>query len=170
MRKPTLKPGDLFVVPLLRGGYAFGYVTWSEPRGWSFANICEGVADDPERVPEDPLAAPKAVVDMVISRNWFVPETAPGRDPWRLLGESVGSNVSPDTRYYRMGSAGLFKLVDLRGEEPVRQVSEAEAMRYPAMKVDFGATPTAIVEVAVKKLDITPLAYAKAWRAEQDAG
>ena len=69
-RRKTLEPGRVFAVPLLRGGYGFGYFTYCEPKSFCLTHIIDYVGETAE-VPEDVQELPLAREDYVVSRTEF---------------------------------------------------------------------------------------------------
>lgn len=165
-----LRLGQVFAVPLLNGGFAFGYVTGFRERSWMVVSIfsCFSETSDP---PADLFERDVAIADMFIGGANF--ELGPSRKKpdfcWRLLDIFIEGDVRPQTRYYLMGiGPGGYKRTDVLGEEPDAPISAEEAASLTRISLGHSAVDTARVEIAVKGLDTDDVEMAEVWLASHD--
>jgi hypothetical protein len=168
MRESDFTPGRIFVVPLLGGGYAFGYLTWSKKGSLRLVNIFDYVSEDPAP-PADLLQKPIAIYDMFVGAEFLLTPKHKAGKRWTLTKDVVPGNITPRNRYYRMGAAPWgFKRVDMLGEEPDLPLSPEEAKQYPSQGQSLPPVPTAQIEIKLKRLDVAPLDFVRSWRSRMD--
>lgn len=148
-------PGAIFCIPLLRGGYAFGYITAHTPRQimWALANIFEPIASKPT-MPPDLEHSPIALADLLITRltTFDLPDET---IRWTWTGTKVSFSPKPVSPFVRMGDMPPMR-IDLTGTETDQPIPRAETSHYPPLRIGGGPGPTATAEVALRKLALTP--------------
>jgi len=143
--------GRVFSIPLLDGGFAFGYATAVFDE-WRFCDILDHVATS-TAPPTDLLKKPIVLEDLVAGTVFYLPrfpqcENAGSRwEPTELM---VPWPVRPKNRYVRMERTR----VDILREEPPMKLSADEAEQYPHLACRFAPYQAAVVEIAVKRLSI----------------
>lgn len=164
MKYPELKVGQVFSIPLLGGGYAFGYVTYfgKMHQGlFNRANIFDYYSDN-NRPDKSILDKPIALYDIAFGEEFVLTPKSSAGGRWEPLELFVEGNVQPHTRYYRMGMPPFR--IDILEEDSKVPLTDEEAEGYDFMFIDFAPFPTAQVEVIVKKLDIDEIELIKQWR------
>jgi hypothetical protein len=155
----NVKPGALFVVPLLGGGHAFGYVT-AVYNGFAFCDVFDHVQDSAD-VPADIEQKPLALKDVQVLGEFTLKPARKAGGPWKVRG-TTSRHVLPHNRYVRMGLPP--RRIDVVREQPDSPLTSAEAEKYPMLASRFPPYTTALVEVTVKRLAMTPEALIAAWR------
>lgn len=159
-KKPRFQPGRVFVVPLLGGGFAFGYAT-AECSASLFCNFFDYVGES-DRPPESVLDRPIVIRDHQVGMEFTIKDPARSGQPWRFTDLTVKGPVKLQNRYVQMGIPP--RRVDVLGEEPDVPLSPEEAKKVPFLGTRFPPYSAALVEVAVKRLSVTPKELATAWR------
>jgi hypothetical protein len=168
MNFSQFKTGRVFVVPLLGGGYSFGVLTFYNRAIGALGNIIDFVGDDPDPPPEI-HEKPVTIHDVWCHTEFFLKPSANAGEPWKFTKILVSSPLRPRNRYYRMGSfPGDYMRRDILGEEPSIPLSPEEALKYPRLSVPFPPFNAAQIEVAVKRLDVTPDEFIKSWRSNRE--
>jgi hypothetical protein len=158
------EPGRVFVVPLLQGGYAFGYLTFFDKGLMGLGNIFDYVGDDP-KPPPDITEKPVLLHDHIIGSEFLLTPKHKAGERWKFLNIYMKGQVAPQNRYYRMGGPPRsFRRIDILKEEPDVPLSPEESTKYPTVSMPFPPTPTAKIEVAVKHLLMSPQDLVKGWR------
>lgn len=163
MKYPELKLGQVFSIPLLEGGYAFGYVTYLGERRRGLlnrANVFDYYSDN-DWADESILDKPIALYDVAFGIEFVLTSKLKVGDRWKPLELFVEGNVQPHTRYYKMGIPP-FK-IDILEEEPDVPLTDEEAKRYSFIFKDSAPAPTAQIEVVVKKLKIDEFELMDRW-------
>ena len=113
---PILEPGQIFAVPLYRGGFAHGYVTRVLANGMSLAHIVAGISTTAD-VPTGLDTMDVAVADIWIDgRNFFEEES----NPWLLCDARCRAPIpQPKHRYFTTGSPGACRRHDKIGRAHV---------------------------------------------------
>jgi hypothetical protein len=165
IRYSEFKPGRVFVVPLLGGGFAFGVHTFLVKRFFSFGNIFDYFVDEP--IPPPDLSEKQIVifdVQGIVGEFTRFPVEDAG-EPWWFTNEYVHGPASKmKNRYFLLGGPPP-KRKDILGIEPTVPIPLEEAKKYPELGKRFPPYTTAEIEVAVKRLDVTPDQLIAAWRA-----
>lgn len=169
-----LQRGQLFVAPLLGGGFAFGCVT--RPHDKKFPLHLVAIYDvwaEREGVPTDLEGRAILLNDLLVGGCFDVDLPVPvgsGMRPvsgtrWRVIPDRVAVTVPHVVqRYYRMGGLPRgYTRFDILGDEGVTPVTPDEAARLPVWEHEWPGVTTAIVEVAVKRLAKTPDEIVEAW-------
>ena len=174
MKIVELQRGQLFVAPLLGGGFAYGCVT--RPHDKKFPSTLVAVYDiwtEAEAVPEN-LESRSIVMNDLLAGACFdteLPVSIGGRmrpvagTRWRVIPGRLASVVPPVAqRYYRMGGPPRsYTRFDILGDEGVTPVTPEEAARLPIWEDEWPGETTARIEVAVKRLATTPDEIVEAW-------
>jgi len=161
-KEPRFQPGRVFVVPLLGGGFAFGYAT--AERGPSlFCNFFDYLSED-DQPPESLLDRPILIRDHQVGAE-FTRGPARSGEPWRFTDLRLKEPVKLQNRYIQMGIPP--RRVDVLGEEPDVPLSPEDAKKVPKLASRFPPYSAALVEVAMKRLDMTPDDLVDAWEAEK---
>jgi len=157
--------GRVFAVPLLMGGYAFGYIT--RPGGsvipQAMAVILEGWSESPEP-PHDLETRAVVMEDLLVGcEDRLTPIMRCGR-PWILTSRVVVQPRRRKRRHWRMGAEtrGFYE-VDIDRPGTRRRLSREEAMTLPPPASHFPGTTVAEIEVPVKKLEEEPRALYDRW-------
>lgn len=160
-----LVPGRVFVAPLLGGGFAFGVVTFFDKGLMILSDIFDVLAAD--AVPPPDLGnSPILIRNLQVGAEFHLTPKHEAGGCWKLTPLILAGTVRPSVRYFRMGrELHLSKRVDVFGEEPTRPLLPEEADAYPRISKPFPPVPVAEIEVAVKRLTVTPRALIAAWRA-----
>ena len=169
MRMPAEKefvPGRVFLVPLLRGGYAIGYVTHRVPRSVTLVTILHLVLDHPSPGAEDLRAGP-LIIDMMSGADFVGPKLHPEL-AWSFTALKMPMPVQVTRRFVKMGLPPKRK--DLLGILPDTPLSAADAEKLPALGTTFPPGNTAQIEVALRRIDAPWVLYAREWAAEQSVG
>jgi hypothetical protein len=174
MKIVELQRGQLFVAPLLGGGFAYGCVT--RPRDKKFPSTLVAIYDtwtETETVPNDLESRAVLLNDLLVGACFDLDlpvATELGMRPvagtrWRVLPGRLAARVPPVVqRYYRMGGPPRgYTRFDILGDEGVTPVTPEEAAKLPIWEHDWPGITTAIVEVAVKRLATTPDEIVEAW-------
>jgi len=164
MNDADFQVGRIFTVPLLGGGYAFGYLTYYRKGKLPLVDIFDHVSDE-STPPRDIASKPVLLRDMFVGAEFILTPKHKAGERWRFTKETMPGPVKPHNRYYRMGSPPRsFKRIDILGEEPDVPLSPEEAQKYPTVGNSFAPAPTAQIEVAAKRLLMSPADLVKAWR------
>jgi hypothetical protein len=147
--------GRIFSVPLIRGGYAFGFVTYYDKATMILADIFDHVADTPN-VPEGVEKMPIALKDYIIGGGEFIKMKGNPGPLWTFSDQWMPAPVAPHNKYFIMGSPPLSKIVDIFDETGDRKATEEEVRRFPRMKFAFAPMSTKVLEKHVRHLDIDP--------------
>lgn len=164
-----VEPGAIFGVPLLRGGFAFGYVTARPPLHPSFAlvNIVEGFT--PGRTPPSDVEARRVVVfDLLITNPTSFGLSSVGRESWFLTGGRCAEPILPRDRHATLGAPASLR-VDMLGLEPDRRV-KGSAAKHQELRMGGGLSKTAAAEIAVQGLATTPFNSITAFLNDSAAG
>jgi len=150
-KRKTPEIGRVFSIPLLDGGFAFGYVT--AEFSMCFCDIFDCVHSSAEPPPEI-LERPIILHDLIARTVFYLPrfprcDNAGSR--WESTELMVPWPVRPKNRYVRMET----RKVDILREEPTITLSDEEAEQYPYLECGFAPYQAAVVEVAVKRLSCT---------------
>lgn len=143
-------PGAIFVVPLLRGGYAFGYVT-AVSDSFVFCDIFDHVQETPE-VPDGIEGKPTAITDLQVLGEFKLKPAQKVGGAWAATGKVMSHPVRPHNRYVRMGLPP--RRIDVLAQEPDAPLSSSEAENYPKLASRFAPYAAATIEVAVKRLSM----------------
>lgn len=153
--KPDLN--EVFVIPLLDGGYAFGRITCHYHT--NFCDVFDLLADSPD-VPADLAERPLLMRDFQIGSTEFR-RFKQGLPLWRATGVHLPA-VLPQNRYAQMGLPP--RRVDILREEPDVPIPPDQIDKYPIVSSPFPPGTTAKIEVALKRLSVDYLELCKAWR------
>lgn len=161
--KPNLKVGEIFSIPLLGGGYGFGYTT-VERTAYHYCDIIDFLGDSPVP-PPNIRELPVLLCDLTALGEFQLPRRSPHGDRWRTTGLDIGRPVRPRDRYIRMDLP--LRRIDLLGEEPDVPLSPKDAEKYRYLSVRGAPYAVAVVEIAIKRLDLTPQQLIDKWRARE---
>lgn len=159
--------GQVFSVPLLGGGFAFGYFTHvGSP---AFKHRIAVIVDHLSAIDEPPPDLgdrPILLHDILVGAAFAPPQGSRQWRPWRLTSMIVSRPVPPQARFYLMGGPPRnYSRIDIYGREPKTQVDDAAAAGLPRVALEFPPQNTARVEVAVKRLKQTEDELLDAWEA-----
>lgn len=164
MKYPELKVGQVFSIPLLGGGYAFGYVTYfgKMHQGlFNRANVFDYYSDN-NRPDKSILDKPIALYDIAFGAEFVLTPKLKAGEKWQPLDLFVEGNVQPHTRYYKSGVPTVR--FDILEEEPDMPLTDEEAKEYSFMSIGFPPAAAAQVEVFVKRLKIDEYELVDQWR------
>jgi hypothetical protein len=174
MKIVELQRGQLFVAPLLGGGFAYGCVM--RPHDKKFPLNLAAIYDtwtETEEVPADLENRVVLLNDLLFGACFDLDLRVPvgdgvrpvPRTRWRVIPGRVAATVPPVVqRYYRMGGPPRgYTRFDILGDEGVTPVTPEEASALPVFASQWDGYTTAIVEVAVKRLATTPDEIVEAW-------
>lgn len=163
----NFQPGRVFVVPLLGGGYAYGYFTYFNKHLMTLGNIFDFWSES-ATPPSDIADKPIIMFDLTLGAEFLLSAKSNAGERWKITKTSVPGAVTPRNRYFRMGGPPRsYRRIDILGKEPDLPLSPEEAAKYPAVSKDFPPTPTAQVEIAVKRLLMSSAELIKSWRARK---
>jgi hypothetical protein len=145
--------GRIFSVPLIRGGYAFGFVTYHNKGTITLTDIFDHMADTPD-VPEGIEKMPVVLKDYMIGGAEFL--KMKGLPLWTFLDRWMPAPIAPHNKYFIMGSPPLYKIVDIFDKSYKRKATEEEVRRFPPMQFPFAPMTTKVLEKHVRHLDIDP--------------
>lgn len=157
--------GRVFAVPLLMGGYAFGYLTCANESEASVAVVFEGWSESPEP-PDDLEHRPIAVRDLLLSSAHFRERPDQwGSRPWILTSRRVPRPMHPETRHWRTGDLqGGYRSIDI--ERPTDRgaiISSEAAIALPALEIQPVSLTVARIEVLAKRLTTQPIDHFDRW-------
>ncbi|WP_460572727.1 hypothetical protein [Humibacter soli] len=150
-RRPVV--GQVFYVPLLEGGYAWGYVSLIDKGSvhlCSFFDIVTDTPTMPEGLPELPLA----LEDLPVGGAEFLLGKEHADLRWTVTSTHLPGDVRATHTLYIMRSVPKYQLLDLADKSTKRPATEEEIARYPNLSVPFPTFTTKQVEKAVRHLDI----------------
>ena len=157
--------GRVFAVPMLTGGYAFGYVTRAGGLviPMAMAVIVDGWSESPEP-PDDIETRPVVIEDLFVGCEELLTPVMRCGQPWILTSRVVAKPRRPKRRHWRMGAEtrGFYE-VDIDRPGTRRRLSREEAMTLPPPASHFPGTTVAEIEVLVKKLEEEPRALYDRW-------
>jgi len=153
--------GRVFVVPLLGGGFAFGYAT-AQLSPSVFVNIFDHVSDN-DTLPSNLAELRVELYDLQIGGEFRIMDATREGDEWRWCDERVQAPIAPRNRYVQMGLPP--RRIDVLGEEPDRPLTPEQAKGVPFLGFRFAPYTVALIEVALKRLDGTPKDLINSWRA-----
>jgi hypothetical protein len=153
MSKDRPVVGQIFYLPLLEGGYAWGYVSLIDPGSIHLCSFFDVVTETPD-MPADLLDTPLVLEDMAVGGAEFLMRKRYGELRWTVTDQHMPGEVRAKHTLYIMRSRPHFQLVDLADKSAKRAATEEEIARYPNLSVPFPPMTTKQVEKAVKHLDI----------------
>ena len=154
-------------MPLLCGGYGFGYITYFNRSLMTLSNIFDFIGEK-STPPHDITERPIIIHDLIVGPEFLLTPKHNAGERWKFTKMSVKKLVTPKNRYYRMGGPPrTYRRIDILKEEPDMPLPSDDAMKYPAVSTPFPPVPTAQVEVELKRLDMSPRDLVTSWRERQ---
>ena len=159
MGKPSgFERGRMFSVPLLGGGYAYGYFTSVDVPLMKLVDAYDRIGWTPG-VPDDIEATPLIVESLPIGGAEFTlsPKRAAevGRR-WMLSDRVLPHAPRPSKRFFIQGARTRPAVIDVLGELPDRPATQADLAGLPTYGHDFPPTTTNAIEVAIRRIDVDP--------------
>lgn len=156
--------GRVFVIPLLGGGYAYGVVTSGYKFG--FSNIYDRVGDS-MTVPDDLAGGGFCLYDVQGLDTGMQRKNFERVGPSWVWSDVVHEGARPEQRYVVVGKGPVPppKRLDILGEEEPVHLSPDETHDFPTVEYTGAPFNTARIEVAVKRLGMTPKELIVKWRA-----
>jgi hypothetical protein len=155
MSKDRPVVGQIFHVPLLEGGHAWGYVSLIDKGSVHLCSFFDIVTETPQ-MPAGLRDTPLVLEDLPVGGAEFLMRKRFGDWRWRVTDQHMPGEVRATHTLYIMRSRPLFQLVDLADKSAKRPATEEEIARYPDLSVPFPLMTTKQVEKAVRHLDIDP--------------
>lgn len=158
-----LNVGEIFSIPLLGGGFGFGYTT-AERHAIRYCDIIDFLGDSPVP-PANVRELPVVLRDLTAMDEFYLPRNSTQGERWRTTGLGIDRPVRPQERYIRMEMP--FRRIDLLNEEPSVPLSPEDFKEYRVLSVSGAPHAAAVVEIAIKRLDLTPQQLIDKWRARE---
>jgi hypothetical protein len=155
MSKDRPVVGQIFYVPLIEGGYAWGYVSLIDKGSVHLCSFFDVVTETPE-MPADLRDMPLVLEDLPVGGAEFIMRKRHGELRWMVTDQHMAGEVRAKHTLYIMRSRPAFQLVNLADDSATRKrpATEEEIARYPDLSVPFPPMTTKQVEKAVRHLDI----------------
>ncbi|HEY4202292.1 MAG TPA: hypothetical protein VGM83_17195 [Devosiaceae bacterium] len=147
--------GQIFYVPLLEGGYAWGYVSLIDKGSVHLCSFFD-VITETKTMPADLTEKPLALEDLPVGGAEFLLTKRHGDLRWTITKHHMPGEVRATHTLYIMRSRPHYQLLDLADKSTKRPATEAEIARYPDLSVPFPPFTTKQVEKAVRHLNIDP--------------
>ena len=147
--------GQIFVVPLYEGGYAFGYPSYVKISTMHLCNFFDFISETDE-VNLELIKRPLVIEDFPIgSGEFFKIKSYPERQ-WRVTSFFVPGDIRARKTVFIMGSSPLYYIVDIYDPNYKRRATPEEVDKYPHISYKFPPFTTKQIEVRVRHLDIDP--------------
>jgi hypothetical protein len=153
MSKDRPVVGQIFHVPLLEGGYAWGYVSLIDKGSVHLCSFFDRITETPD-MPEGLEDMPLVLEDLAVGGAEFIMRKKFGEFRWTVIDRHMPGEVRATHTLYIMRSRPHFQLVDLADKSAKRAATEEEIARYPDLSVPFPLMTTKLVEKAVRHLNI----------------
>lgn len=163
-------PGRVFAIPLLGGGFAFGVITYNDKAIGMFCHVFDALAETP-KPPPDLAERPLALSDCYCGAEFMVDASKGNGEPWRATSLQLPGRFAPSTRWYLTGGPPrpYFKKDLYRELPPEALGDEPDVSGLLQLRTRFPPHRTAEVEVAVKRLALTPDELIRAWRERSES-
>jgi hypothetical protein len=155
MSKDRPVVGQIFYVPLLEGGYAWGYVSLIDKGSVHLCSFFDIITETHD-IPASLLDRPLVLEDLPVGGAEFLMRKRFGELRWTVTHQHMPGEVRAKYTLFIMRSRPVFQLVDLADKSAKRPATDEEIARYPNLSVPFPPMTTKHVEKAVRHLDIDP--------------
>lgn len=155
MSKDRPVVGQIFYVPLLEGGYAWGYVSLIDKGSVHLCSFFDIVTETFD-IPSNLLDKPLVLEDLPVGGAEFMMRKRFSELRWTVTDQRMPGEVRASHTLYIMRSRPAFQLVNLADKSAKRSATEEEIARYPDLSVPFPPMTTKQVEKAVRHMDIDP--------------
>lgn len=150
--------GQMFVAPLLGGGYAYGYFVSVDVPLMKLVDVYDRLGWTPA-IPDDIEAAPLVVEALPIGGTEF--DLDPRRagengERWTPSDRFLRDPPEPRLRFFVQGRNVRPVVMDVMGEFPDRPATPADLEGLPTYGSDFPPTTTNAIEVALRRIDVDP--------------
>lgn len=153
MARRKYEPGKHFIVPLMGGGHAFGYITFYERSClMCLCDIYDHLSWEPE-LPEDIENKPLILQDLRIGTEEFRMKPEDSEEygaKWILTKNTRSGTVGPKSRFFVVGD----DVQDIKGEFPKRPATEKDKETLQCMGFGLPPGPVCTIEVAIRRIDI----------------
>ena len=160
-RSQKLIRGRIFFVPLLDGGFGIGRIT-AIYDGFTYCDIYDHVQEDDDLVPDTIEERPFIVRDVRVLGEFRLKPKDEAGWAWRPTDRCTVKPAVPKNRYVAIGLSP--RRYDVLDEEPDVSITQEEASALPKLSANFAPYPTAEVEIALKRLSVSPREHLAAWR------
>jgi hypothetical protein len=153
MSKDRPVVGQIFYVPLLEGGYAWGYVSLIDKGSDHLCSFFD-IVTEKSIIPGGLTEMPLVLEDLPVGGAEFILRKRFGELRWMVTDQHMPAEARAKHTLYIMRSRPVFQLVDLADKNAKRPATDEEIARYPDLSVPFPPMTTKQVEKAVRHLEI----------------
>ncbi len=157
-KKARFELGQYFAVPLLGGGFAYGYFTYYNKAVMGLCDVYDYFGDT-EYIPDNIEEYPLIIRDLQISGSEFKLKPHEAEEfghPWILSKRIKQGVVEPKNRLFLMGPRADPFIWDLFIELPKRPATDVEKNSLQHAGFAFPPVTANTIEIAIRRIDIDP--------------